>query len=155
MNTLEILNQVKKYDYMNNNFCGVYSIDMLPQKKIIRPCGLIVNTDKSMYGGSHWFGIFLPRIGPIEYFDSFGIVPQNEEVYEFFNKNGNLWTYNSKQIQSNKSQSCGKFCLLFLAFRMKNISFKYFINLFSDNKSYNENLVKALFEKFFFYSNFN
>jgi Ulp1 family protease len=104
---------------------------------------------KSTKRGSHWFAIFIPRTGPIEYFDSFGFKPQNKEVYHFIKMNGKQWIYNSMQIQSNESDTCGLFCIIFIALRSRNHSFKQFPRMFKENKFLNENLIRKLFFRFF------
>lgn len=151
MESTQINRVLKTYSYTRNEFCGVLPIDYLPIKKVKRPCSFIINTDKSTLPGKHWFAIYLPLKGKIEYFDSFGFKPLNKEVYLFFKKNGK-WIYNNLQLQNNNSKSCGKFCALYVAYRSKGLSKKDFINLFSKNKYNNEKIVKILFKKLF---NFN
>jgi hypothetical protein len=149
MNTLELIHTLTKYSFTRNTFCGVYAIDELPQKRFHRPCSFIVNTDDSSKPGQHWFGIFLPKFGSIEYFDSFGVKPINEEILNFFKMNGNKWIYNNIHIQSDSSETCGKFCVLFLCYRSRGMSFKNFLNLFSPELEYNEIFVDELFRKLF------
>lgn len=130
-------------------FLGVFPIDKLPLRRIKRPCSIVCNTDPSHKEGKHWVAIFLPKFGKVEYFDSFGIKPTNEEIYEFISKNGKEYKYNSRQIQSNKSTTCGKFCILFILFRSRNLKYNDFINLFINDKSFNEFYVQTIFNKFF------
>ena len=147
MNTIEIIKSLSKFYLTKKNFIGVYPIDLIPKKKIKKPFSLICNTDDSTKPGSHWIALYAPKYGNIEYFDSFGFKPMNEEIIVFINLNGIKYRYNKKQIQSNKSITCGKFCVLFIYFRSKNITFDKFLNLFSSNKLYNEKLLKKLFSK--------
>jgi hypothetical protein len=149
MNTLELIEALTKYPFTRRIFCGVFSIDLLPQKRFSRPCCFIINTDPSNKAGNHWFSIFLPKFGPIEYFDSFGIQPINQEVYEFIKLNGGKWIFNNFQIQSNSTATCGKFCILFILYRARGMKFRKFLELFRPDKTYNEIFVDKLFEKMF------
>jgi hypothetical protein len=151
MNTLEVDKFLKKYKWIKNSYCGVLPIDKLPLKKIKKPCSFVINTDKSTNSGKHWFAIYVPVKGPIEYFDSYGLKPINPEIYRFFKENDNKWIYNKYPIQSLKSQSCGKFSILFIAYRSKGLSMKDYTKLFSVNKDYNENVINILFYKLYKY----
>lgn len=149
MNSEEIEFCLRQNFFSSIYFRGVFSIDTLPKRKIKRPCSIIINTDNSRGPGIHWIAIWLPKRGKIEYFDSFGYPPLNIEISHFINLNGKQFIYNNYQIQSNQSSSCGKFCVIFVLFRSRNISFKNFLNLFSQNKRINEYLVKKLFRIFY------
>ena len=147
MNTIELIQSLSQIFLTKKHFLGVFPIDMIPRKKLKRPFSLICNIDKSSEPGSHWVAIFAPKYGKIEYFDSFGFKPMNNEIVEFINHNGMKFIYNKLQIQSNKSKTCGKFCVIFIYFRSKNINISKFLNLFSKNKCYNEKLINKLFTK--------
>lgn len=149
MDTLQLNRIMNKYKWMSEEFCGVIPIDYLPKHRVERPCSFIVNSDKSSLPGQHWFAIHLPKNGSIEYFDSFGFKPLNNEVYEFFKLNENNWKYNKFQIQNIRSKSCGKICALFLLYRNKGLTYKDFINIFSKNTEINELLVKQLYKRLF------
>ncbi len=56
---------IRKREKSNSNkiiktkiYCGIFPIDLFPQKRISRPCALIVKTDPSVKAGNHWFSIF-------------------------------------------------------------------------------------------------
>jgi hypothetical protein len=149
MNTDELIKVLKKYKFTRRQFCGVIPINHLPLKKIRRPCSFIINTDHSSLPGQHWFAIYLPRRGKIEYFDSYGLKPLNPEIYDFIRINGNNWIYNNQRIQDYESKSCGQFCALYIAFRSKGLSRKYFLSLFISDKIHNEKLVNTMFSKLY------
>ena len=132
---------------MNENFIGVFPIDQIPIVKLKKFQNFIFNTDPSYKQGKHWIAIFSSRDGYIEYFDTSGVKPSNQIIMDFFKKNGNKYLYSNIQIQSNRSDTCGVFCLIFLLFRMKDIPFNVFLSLFTKNKSYNELLIKKMFDK--------
>src|SRR5277367_5965429 len=124
MDTVQINRIMKKYKWTRNKFCGVTPINFLPLRKIKRPCSFIINTDKSTLPGQHWFAIYLPEKGNVEYSDSFGIKPMNKEVYKFMKINDKNYIYNKFHIQNVNSKSCGKICALFLAYRCKGLTHK-------------------------------
>ncbi len=86
MDTNQINRVLKSYIFTRKEFCGVLPIDYLPIKKIKRPCSFVINTDKSSLPGKHWFAIYLPLKGKIEYFDSFGIKPLIKKRFTYFSK---------------------------------------------------------------------
>jgi hypothetical protein len=147
---------IRKREKSNSNkiiktkiYCGIFPIDLFPQKRISRPCALIFKTDPSVNAGIHWFSIFFPKYSPIEYFDSFGIQPINSEVYEFLKINANNLVFNNLQTQSNSSETCGKFCISFILYRARGMELKKFLELFAQNKTYNEIFIYNLFKKKF------
>jgi len=136
MNSLQINSLLSEFKC----FIGTYPLDLLPEKQLKqRPCALIVNTDKSTKPGEHWVAIFLSDNGSAEYFDSFGLMPIHNEILMFLRKNKikNL-IYNSNQIQSITSNTCGAYCVLFVKFKCLKLKFCDLINCFSNNKYNND-----------------
>lgn len=70
----------------------------------------ILNIDDLDGSGTHWIG-FYRRGKDIQYFDPFGLEP----LYEVLNLPGikNI-EYNSEEVQSRKSSTCGIWCLYVL-----------------------------------------
>ena len=149
MDTTQLIRVLKKYKFTKRTFCGVIPIDKLPIRKIKRPCSFIINTDPSSLPGQHWVTIFVPRIGKIEYFDSYGRPPDDSKIMDFIKINGGEWDFNDKRIQGVQTITCGKFCVLYIAYRSVGISKKYFLNLFTNNLDQNEMLINHLFNKLY------
>jgi hypothetical protein len=147
MNTTEIINAIKQDKIAKQTFCGVVAIDQLPLKTITRGCSFIVNTETSREYGEHWFAIFSPLNGPVEYFDSYGIKPTNIEIYQFIRKNGGKYIYNTKKIQGNNSISCGQFSILYIYFRSRGYTMSDYIKFYTSNKTYNDILIKKIYNK--------
>ena len=82
------------------------------------------------------------------YFDSFGNQILNISILHSLRKMGIVtYKYNTKEIQSISSSSCGYFCLAFiLAWRLK-IPYDAFIALFSEEKQENNEAVCYKFIK--------
>ena len=66
-------------------FKGVYSSDMIPYFKDL-PVNFIVNTDPSYKPGEHWVVISIDKTGHGIYFDSFGLPPMKEDIFNFLEK---------------------------------------------------------------------
>ena len=122
-------------------------IDKIPIKKIRRTCGFIVNTHDSSLPGEHWFAIYLPKYGKIEYFDSYGIKPINHQVYELIKTNQKSFIYNTKPIQGADSTNCGKYCIFFLYMRARGYNMKKILKFFVNNKQQNDLFINSLFKK--------
>jgi len=148
METNQLIHLLLKDKYAKKSFCGVLPIDQLPQKPVKKPCSFIVNTHNSNLPGEHWFAIFVPHRGKIEYFDSYCKKPINNEVYNFLRINGIKYIYNKTCIQSNLSVNCGKFCLHYIYFRSRNYSMKKYVKFFSSNKLYNDMIINKLYKKY-------
>ena len=147
MDTIQLINYLKKDKYARKYFCGVLPINKLPRRKILRPCCFIINTHKSNLPGEHWFAIFVPKFGKIEYFDSYGLKPINEEVHDFIKLNGGKYIYNEKNIQGINSENCGKFSLFYLYMRTRGFNLNKIQKFFVKNKNFNDLIVNKLFYK--------
>jgi hypothetical protein len=147
MNTVQLIKFFKKDKYARKSFCGVLPLDMLPIRKVRRNCSFIINTHNSNQPGEHWFSIYVPKSGPIEYFDSYGQKPLNKEVYDFIKVNGFKYKYNEKEIQGINSISCGKFAILFIYFRTRNYTLNQYLKFFTSNKIHNDIFINKLYDK--------
>ena len=147
MNTIQLIALLKRDKYTRKTFCGVIPINHLPLKKIHRKCSFIVNTDESSLPGTHWFAIYIPKTGPIEYFDSFGRQPEEKEVKYFIKINNRRVIYNSKLLQSSESITCGHFCIFYLLFRNRGYTMKMFTKFFNDNRDFNDKQISLMYLK--------
>ena len=148
MFTDELVKLLLKNPYSRNVFCGVIPIDKLPMKKIRRECAFIVNTDESHLPGEHWFAIYVPKRGPIEYFDSYGIPPYHPIIYNFINKvNKRNFIHNKLRIQSNPSVNCGKFSLFYIYFRARGYTMKQYLKFFNKTElNFNDKFLNNLYK---------
>lgn len=132
---------------------NVYAADELPQK-VNLPASLIINTDNSYNEGRHWLAIYIDSNEVAEYFDSFGIPPNNNNFIKFIRRNSRSWSFNDIGLQSYFSNVCGKYCLCYLYFKSQNYTLKDFIGKFSRNRDKNDEIVTAMHQKLFV-DNFN
>jgi hypothetical protein len=140
MNTFQINTLLSDYKC----FIGTFARDLLPSKPINKlPCALIMNTDESFKPGEHWIALYLDK-NSCEYFDSFGLPPLHDEIISFLKQNKiKKILYNSNQIQSITSQTCGAYCVLFVKFKCFNLKYCDLIKVF--NKNTNQNDLKVMY----------
>ena len=147
MYTEELVELLKKNPFSRKIFCGVLPIDKLPMKKINKVCAFIVNTHESNLPSEHWFAIFVPKIGPIEYFDSYGLHPYHREINKFIKVNKRKFIYNNLKIQHNNSINCGKFALFYIYFRARGYSMKQYLKFFNKKQlQYNDKFLNYLYK---------
>lgn len=113
-------------------FLGCFPADKIP-KSDIYPYAAIINTDKYGYPGTHWVAIYVPNKLNIEYFDSFGELP-NETIIKYLLNFENIHL-NKLKIQSLFSDVCGHFCIFYIIKRCRNIAFKKIIQKFCSKKN--------------------
>lgn len=144
MNTFQLMEIIKDIP----GFLGVYPCDLLPRDVTARTLhtGLIINTDPHNMPGQHWVAVYLDK-GKGEFFDSFGREPQREiqQLLERCCPAG--WAYSPHSIQSMVSSVCGNYCLMFLIFRLLNLTYPDFISIFSRDVNLNDFIVKYLTTK--------
>jgi len=97
-------------------FLGVFASDDLPYPRPKTGC-LIVNYDPKTKKGSHWCAMRFHKYSPSEYFDSFGLKPDQADriVHDKTNFNEYLgpFVYNMFDFQNIHDDTCGYYCVLF------------------------------------------
>ena len=132
MNTSQLLCCINCDPILHIHVVGVFAANRLPQNRFNRPCGIIVNTDIDSKMGVHWLSIYYDGNGNIEVMDSFGRSPKETSVYDSNWINGRTQTvlFNNIQIQSNESNVCELYCLLFLHRKFLISTLQSFIEVF-------------------------
>jgi hypothetical protein len=128
---------LKSNTFTSRIYCGTFPCDKLKHFKLpfSRPCGLIVNFDRSTEPGSHWIALFFDKDKNVDYFDTYARpIKTNKEINRFIQLNGNerVRFLTGASIQDDNSSVCGHYTILFLLCRAKQISFTQFVNTFSD-----------------------
>lgn len=118
---------------------GIYSSNDLPI--IFKPGFYIINTDPDYLPGSHWLALFVTYNNHAYYFDSLGKVPIDSVAVVLHNSKLS-YDYSTRRIQSNGSDVCGDYCLLFVYFMCKGNDLSYFLSLFGDDLTNNDVLVE-------------
>ena len=144
MNNNELMEELKIWS--TRGALGVFPSDQLPAE--IKPGqGLIVNTAPTGTEGQHWLVLFRDaQDGVLEMFDTYGLpletypLVKQQLLQQSKNKKQEPIRRNIGQIQSEKSDSCGVYCLLYLLLRINNLANMETIitELFGDNLSLND-----------------
>lgn len=146
MDTQEIKHFMRRINL--NIESNVFSANTLPMF-VQLPVYLISNLDPNFKPGSHWVAIYIDVNGIGEYFDSFGRKPQGYHKM-FLDRNTKKWFYNHNQLQSYLSSVCGKYCLVYLYLKMKNVKMHDFLNVFSNvNMMQNDITICHMFSLIF------
>ena len=108
------INEILKND---KNYIGTFSKNNVPILKNNQ--STIVNLADHITEGSYWVGMKLVD-KKLFYFDSYGI-PYIPDIIKNQYPNSKIIT-NIYRIQSNSSNECGKFCIMFIQSNTKNES---------------------------------
>lgn len=152
MNTLELEHYLKSNPLTRKLFHNVLPCDFLTQKiKSDRSVVIICNCATSNNIGTHWIAIFIDKFN-LEFFDTSGQSFKTNKYFQKFaqrNKRSKM-IYNTVSIQSEISDLCGEYCLLFALHKAHKKSLKSFMNIFryADKKN-NDKLALFLFGKNF------
>ena len=101
----------------NKNYISTFSKNNVPKLKNNQ--STIVNLANSYDKGIHWISIKFIN-NKLFYFDSYGI-PYVHDVIRKKYPNSKIIT-NIYRIQSDSSNECGKFCIMFIQSNIKNES---------------------------------
>jgi len=139
------------YSHLLRYFLGIFSADTLP-KFIKVNHFLICNTSPSTASTGHWYALFRPSSGAIEYFDSLGVDQLKVNQLNSHLKIRSLKEieFNETPVQDSTSDTCGHFCLYYIVQRLHNLdySFDELINeIFSSKISLNERIVTEFYQQ--------
>lgn len=146
MNTLQLKNALENIG-SNDYDRKVFAIDEL--KQLSKPRALyICNTAPRRNLGEHWFAIFKQNDN-VEIFCSFGTNPKKLGISDKLLRGKKVF-YNPYIVQGLCSSICGPYSLFFLLLRVKDISFKSIMKLFSrDNLRQNDVYILSFLNKYF------
>ena len=123
----------------NYSFIGCFPHDILKRIKRKSNISIIINTANSKSIGEHWVAMRMTN-NECFYFDSFGVEITNENIKKFA-KIYKKVIYSTECIQDIESRKSGEFCIAFI----KNVhcleSYKKFINSFSYNNNYVNDII--------------
>lgn len=107
----------------------------------------IANTGESLTSGEHWtvFYTYVSSNGVLqtEYFDSYGNLPS----YYGIEYNYPVTKYNATVLQNDDTDFCGQLCLYFIYLRLHRYPMSHALQGFTIDKSKNENLALAFYNK--------
>lgn len=121
MNSRQIENILKRNPKTCATFVKVVPANEIPQHDQY-PYAVVINTDQSSEPGTHWVAVYVASNEQVEYFDSYGNIP-NSDIGSF------MQAFRYSKFHKNKFQSltsgvCGHYCVYFLVKRCSGQSFE-------------------------------
>lgn len=124
---------------LKSDIVGVFPSDRIP--RLYANQGLIVNTDPHNREGHHWIAAYNVNNEHIEIFDSLNNRQlQNQVNFKYLANNVPI-IINNVDIQCTDSYLCGYYCICFLYFKVRLISFEEFLCFFSNPCKLNDAIV--------------
>lgn len=120
MNTRAIQYILRKHPKTGPIFLGAVPSDGIPVTDNY-PYAVIINTEPHNDGGRHWVAVFVESKDNVEYFDSYGGLP-NSNIASFLLRFPHI-TRHTQRFQSLTSKVCGHYCIYFLTKRCSRRSF--------------------------------
>ena len=127
MNSLEIL---KKLVTIRDHKEGVFPAGQIP-RVWTKSTAFVINTNDHTKPGTHWICVYVDKKGVGCYFDSYGLPPIRPEYINRLRKNCKRYSWNTVQLQSETSNVCSHFCVMFLRCMSNGVSRKTFQKKFS------------------------
>jgi hypothetical protein len=147
LSTQEIFKELKKDVYCKEIFKAVLPYDCLP-KAPSYPSAYVVNTDPLGKEGQHWLAFYYDISGKCTFFDSFGHSPAFFGLEAYIEKTSTKWEYNTQQLQSIFSSTCGYYCIYFILLKSRNFKMCDILNLFNKtNFHINDYIVSKIFNE--------
>lgn len=141
MNTLDLFSFLINDEKCKKLIIGIYARDELPETFKKTPSCFIVNTHERNKPGAHWLAFFVDEDKRVEFFDPYGLHPSFYGIDTYLNKVSSSWSYNSKRIQAQLSNSCGQICLFYLYLKARHFSLNDILVNFSNDYKNNEKIV--------------
>ena len=130
-----------------NMFAGTYPSDIVPVIRKKYPQAFVINTAPEMFSGDHWTALILSD-DRCFYFDSLGYPIQNISLLKSLKRAGvKDYKYNSRQIQSVLSNSCGYYCAAFILSFVHGVSYSSFISNFVTELKENDDICFRFIKK--------
>ncbi len=111
----QLENYLSKDSVCKTQLVGVFAADEIEFDITRRPALLILNSDDSGKPGKHWCAIYVPQLGPPEFFDSAANLPQSYNItfQDFLVQQGPEYKIITARLQQEQSTTCGHFCLYY------------------------------------------
>ena len=126
MNTREIQYILRKHQKTGPVFLGAVPSDGIPDTDIF-PYAVVINTEPHDDCGRHWVAVFVESKDNVEYFDSYGGLP-NSNIASFLLRFPHVLRH-TERFQSLSSTVCGHYCIFFLTKRCSRRSFAQIVSV--------------------------
>lgn len=152
--TQKIHKLLSRNKHTKRMYKSVYPSDRLPNYGLVtaqKPAIIIINLGESSSSGTHWVLLFFPASSaPAYYFDSFGRNILLPDLLRFVERNSrNGYTYNTLQVQHEKSNTCGLFVVTVAYLLARGMSPDKLTLFFSRDKKRNDRRVRELIKHVF------
>ena len=111
LDTLQISRILKAHPKSSATFVGCVPSDRIPVLETF-PYAAIINTDPAKYSGQHWVAVYVNSPHSVEYFDSYGELP-NKNICSFLD-NFSYVRRSTLALQRLDTNSCGHYCIYFI-----------------------------------------
>lgn len=132
MNNEQISKILKRCERTRPFFLGCYPSDVIPISDRY-PYAVIMNTDKASRPGEHWTAMFVESERLVEYFDSYGDIP-NVNIGSYLEEFP-LCKRSTFPLQSVFTKVCGQFCITFVVLRCSGMSFEDIVSFLGKHKN--------------------
>jgi hypothetical protein len=117
MDTWELYYVLSRNSYTASWNPVVCAKDELPHRMPQVNQAYVINTDDSHLPGTHWVAVYFPQEGCVEYFDSYGLPPLDDDIIDFMRRNAQTTRFNNVKLQGIDYMVCGQYCVYFLHHR--------------------------------------
>lgn len=94
----------------------------------------------------HWTATYVDKKSRGYYFDSYGMPPFIADHIDRLRENCKTIKFNNKQLQSESSDVCGQYCIMFLHYAAYGIELRKFFDLFDSDLEKNDSIVEEFVE---------
>ena len=137
MNSLEILRFLSS---IPSHTVGVFPADKIP-RVWTKPVAFVFNTQDNSLPGQHWVAVYVDRNGQGIFFDSYGLPPYVINHIRRMRKNCKQFVWNTTALQSESSNVCGQFCIMFLRYMSRGLKMRDFLNKFTTDLKLNDRIA--------------
>lgn len=121
-------------------FKGAFAADLVPLKGVANDQAFIINTDENHQPGSHWTALVIKKRRCF-FFDPLGTELTNTKLLVELKTMGfSHYKYNAKQVQPDRNNNCGYYCIAFIISMNQNYNLTNFVSMFADDIEKNNNI---------------
>lgn len=133
------------------SYCGAHPCNSIPDP-VSLPAAFVVNTapltaadkrsNEPVISGKHWVVLVLHNSSKAEYFDSFGVPPNQSDIVNYISTHSTTLKFNSRLLQDPLSSACGVWCIDYIIQRMKlNVPMRKYLSSFPGDPTLSDRLV--------------
>jgi len=145
MDTWELYYLLNRSSYTASWNPVMCATDELTHRKPQENQAYVINTDDSHLPGTHWVAVYFPQEGCVEYFDSYGLPPLDDDIIDFMRRNAQTTRFNNVKLQGIDSMVCGQYCVYYLHHRSLGYSLEHLVTYFDRHSSRNDDKVDRWF----------